>query len=164
MEEQKRKQRNAEKVLELWPSIRIKIENIIVTMEARGFRPRIQDAHRSAVDQLKAFNEGHSHVKVSFHNIESHHGKAEALAVDLLDDDFPLNPRKNYLLNLAQVAQENSMHTGIRWGLPGALVIRIDQAIASKSFDLPLKLGWDPTHIEPLGITIEEAVQGKRPN
>jgi hypothetical protein len=45
-------------------------------------------------------------------------GTPEALAVDMLDDDAPLNPSKKYLLMLAHAAEKAGLETGIRWGSP----------------------------------------------
>jgi hypothetical protein len=126
-------------------------------------RPRIQDAWRSPADQLKAFNAGHSKLKFGFHNVTGANGTKEALAVDLLDDNAPLNPGRSYLLRLAAAAEHRGLVTGIRWGVPKALVAGIDAAIAKKDWKADVKIGWDPTHVEPTGITPSEAKAGKRP-
>ena len=162
MEESARKQRNADRVLELWPAFRIIIEKIIVEMEARGFRPRIQDAHRSAEAQLEAFNKGNSKLKYGFHNVTGATGTKESLAVDMIDDDSPLASRLTYLLNLAEVARANGVRTGILWGLPKELSLATNAVIANRDFESKVKVGWDPTHIEPIGITPQEALAGKR--
>jgi hypothetical protein len=164
MKEELRKQRNAQKLMELYPSFRERLKKIIVEMENRGYRPRIQDAWRSPADQLKAFNTGHSKLKYGFHNVTGKTGGKESLAVDLLDDDFPLASRKEYLLNLADVAEKNGLVSGIRWGVPVALRKAIDDAITSKNWKAAVKIGWDPTHIEPVGLTAAQAKAGKRPN
>ena len=44
------------------------------------------------------------------------------------------------------------------------LITGIDEAIANKDWDAPVKIGWDPTHIQPVGVTIAEAKAGKRPS
>lgn len=132
-------------------------------MEARGYRPRIQDAYRSPEDQMKAYTSGTSKLKYGFHNVTGANGAKESLAVDLLDDDFPLNSRKEYLLNLADASEKQGLQTGIRWGLPATLRKGIDTAIAQKAWKTELRIGWDPTHIEPTGITVAEAKEGKRP-
>ena len=84
------------------------------------------------------------------------------MAVDLLDDDSPLASKKSYLLQLADAAKKRGLTTGIRWGVPAALVGAIDTAIKNKTWDADVKIGWDPTHVEPLGITPAEAKEGKR--
>ena len=102
-------------------------------------------------------------MKYGFHNVTAANGGPEALAVDLLDDDHPLNPASSYLLHVAAAAQLQHLTTGIRWGLPPALAAAINVALAAQDWVAPVKLGWDPTHIEPLGLTIAEAKAGKRP-
>jgi hypothetical protein len=102
-------------------------------------------------------------LKYGFHNVTGAKGEKESLAVDLLDDDFPLASRKSYLLNLADATKKQGLNTGIRWGVPAALVAAIDTAIKNKTWDANVKIGWDPTHVEPTGITAAEAKAGKRP-
>ena len=104
MNETQRKQRNTERIAELWPSFVSKIEAVIAELETLGLRPRIQDARRSEHDQLIAFNSGHSKLKFGFHNVTGSNGAKEALAVDMLDDNHPLNIGTEYLLFLAAAA------------------------------------------------------------
>lgn len=98
MKEIDRKKRNETRLLELYPTFRVRLEKVIVTLESKKIRPRIQDAWRSLADQEKAFKSGHAKVLFGFHNATASNGTPEALAVDLLDDDSPLSPSKNYLL------------------------------------------------------------------
>ena len=133
-------------------------------MEDQGFRPRIQDAHRTIEDQLKAFNGGFSKVKFGFHNVTGANGKPEALAADLLDDNRPLNPSREYLIRLAATAQAHGLQTGIFFGLPQVLRKGLSQAIEDLNFSSAVKIGFDPTHIEVTGISITEAKAGKRPS
>jgi len=158
------KKRNAERLKELFPAFSTRIAKVIADMEALGERPRIQDAYRSPEDQLKAFNSGHSKLKFGFHNVTGSNGEKESLAVDMLDDNNPLNPKPKYLLKLAFASEKNGLETGIRWDVPSNLVKAIDAAIANKNFDDPVKVGWDPTHIQPTGISVSEAKAGKRPS
>src|SRR3990172_6211642 len=101
MNEEKRKQRNAERLTELYPSFRAKIKAVIEDLESQGLRPRIQDAYRSPADQLKVFNTGNSKLKYGFHNVTGANGEKESLAVDMLDDDHPAQEGSEYLLRLA---------------------------------------------------------------
>ena len=103
MTEPKRKQRNADRLLELFPTFRLRLSKVIEELEEMGIRPRIQDAYRSPADQLKAFNTGHSKLRFGFHNVTGANGEKESLAVDLLDDDNPLQLSKAYLLKVAFV-------------------------------------------------------------
>jgi len=165
MKEDDRINRNKDRLAELYPLFGLRVQQVIHTLEDKKIRPRIQDAWRSPADQLKAFKDGHSKVKFGFHNVTSAAGKAEALAVDMLDDDAPTSASKSYLLQLAAAAEDAGLVTGIRWGVPKPKLVKaIDDAIAAKDWNAHVKIGWDPTHIEPTGITIAEAKSGKRPS
>lgn len=163
MKEDARLLRNKTMLAECYPVFAKTLAAVLKELEKRGFRPRIQQAWRSPEEQLQAFLSGHSKLKFGFHNVTGAHGEKESLAVDLLDDDNPLNPRRRYLLNLADCARQRGLVTGILWGLPKALADGVDAAILAKKFDADVKIGWDPTHVEPTGITPVEAKAGKRP-
>jgi hypothetical protein len=164
MNEAARKERNRERLTECFPTFATRMEAVIRAMEDQGFRPRIQDAHRTIADQLKAFNGGFSKVRFGFHNVTGSNGKPEALAVDLLDDDKPLSPTREYLIRLAAAAEAQGLQTGIFFGLPQALRLGLSQAIANLDFNPAIKIGFDPTHVEVTGISISEAKTGKRPD
>ena len=164
MNEAARKQRNQQRLTECFPTFAGSVGAVIKDMEDQGFRPRIQDAHRTIEDQLKAFNGGFSKVKFGFHNVTGANGKPEALAVDLLDDNRPLNPSREYLIRLAATAQAHGLQTGIFFGLPQVLRKGLSQAIEDLNFSSAVKIGFDPTHIEVTGISITEAKAGKRPS
>lgn len=164
MQDAARKARNAQRLAELYPAFAARVSAIIASLEADGYRPRIQDGWRSPQSQLEAFNNGNSKLEFGYHNITGADGNPESLAVDLLDDDFPLNSRPDYLLHLAAAAGKVMCQTGIRWGLPDALRAAIDAAIAARNWNARLKIGWDPTHVEPTDVTVAEARAGKRPS
>lgn len=164
MNDAARKKRNKDRLAELHPQFGLGVQKVIDALESKGIRPRIQDAWRSPADQLRAFNAGHAKVKYGFHNVTSSTGGKEALAVDMLDDDAPLNPSKPYLLQLAAAAEAAGLVTGIRWDLPVRLVKGINNAIAAEDWNADVKISWDPTHIQPTGITIADAKSGKRPS
>lgn len=163
MTEDDRKARNAEKLAQLYPTFAKRIAKVVAALEAAGIRPRIQDAYRSPADQLIAFNKGNSKLKFGFHNVTGNGGNPESLAVDLLDDDSPLSMTTAYFLRVAVAAEKNGLVSGIRFGLSAGLRVGIDVAIAAKNYAAAVKVGWDPTHIEPTGITPTEARGGKRP-
>ncbi len=163
MKEADRKQRNTDRLAELYPTFRARLKRVIASLESSGMRPRIQDAWRSPAEQKKVFDSGHSKVKFGFHNVTAKNGRPEALAVDLLDDDSPLSPSRSYLLQLAAASEKAGLTTGIRWGVPSKLAKAIDHAIADKDWSANVKVGWDPTHVEPTDVTIAEAKAGKRP-
>lgn len=163
MKEADRKARNAQRLTELFPTFRARLEKVITELEAKGLRPRIQDGWRSPADQLKAFNNGNSKLKFGFHNVTAASGSPESLAVDMIDDDNPLASAKPYLLQLAAAAEKAGLATEIRWGVPKALSGAIDAAISAQDWNANVKIGWDPTHVEPTGITVADAKSGKRP-
>lgn len=163
MNEGARKQRNVNRLTELFPTFASRVAQVIGQLELQGLRPRIQDAWRSPEEQRKAFETGRSQLLFGFHNATGPNGQPEALAVDLLDDDAPLNVSKEYILKLAAASEAQGLVTGVRWGLPKKLRIAIDNAIAASDWTANVKVGWDPLHIEPTGITVAEARAGKRP-
>ncbi len=163
MTEPARLARNTQRQGELFPTFATRLAAMIAALEAEGLRPRIQDAWRSPEDQRKAFESGHSKLLFGFHNVTGSAGEREALAVDLLDDDHPLSPGRPYLLKMAAAAEQQELVTGIRWGLPKAMREAIDAAIAAEQWDADVKVGWDPCHVEPTGITVAEARAGARP-
>jgi len=163
MNEPARKQRNSDRMTTLYPTFAARIAAVIAGLESEGLRPRIQDAWRSPEDQKKAFDAGHSKLLFGFHNVTGDGGRPESLAVDLLDDDAPLNASKTYILKLAAVAESEGLATGARWGLPPKMRTAIDNAIAHADWEADVKIGWDPLHVEPTGITVAEARAGGRP-
>ena len=164
MDEAQRRQRNADRLAECHPKFGDRMKAVIGALEAQSFRPRIQEGWRSEADQLKAFNSGHSKLKFGYHNATGKNGEKEALAVDLLDDDAPLNPSVRYLLALAVAARGQQLQTGLKWGLPDTLAKAIEDAIVARAIDAPMsKVGWDPCHVEITGLTVDEVKAGKRP-
>jgi hypothetical protein len=164
MIESARNNRNSSRFKELYPTFANRLSRVIIEMENRGYRPRIQDGYRSPADQLVAFRARHSKLKYGFHNVTGANGTKESLAVDLLDDDFPLNSRKEYLLNLADVCSRHGLITGIKWGLSDSLKKGIDETIRNKNWTANVKIGWDPTHVQPIGISVAGAKNGRRPS
>jgi hypothetical protein len=164
MNEVDRKARNVQRLQTLFPTFAARVSRVIEQLEAQGARPRIQDAWRSPEDQKKAFDTGHSKLLFGFHNTTGIGGRPEALAVDLLDDDAPLDVRKPYVLKLASAAQAEGLVTGVRWGVPKKLIAAIDEAIAAEDWEAAVKIGWDPLHVEPTGISVAQARSGVRPD
>ena len=137
-------------------------------MEAQGFRPRIQDAHRTIAAQLEAFNNGTSTVRFGFHNVTGAGGRPESLAVDMLDDDHPVSgvPRK-YLITLASIAKKHGLHSGIfffKVEPPPGTREALRAAVDNLDFSPRIKIGFDPTHLEATGVTIAQAKDGARPD
>lgn len=164
MKEPDRIARNKARLAECHPVFAAKVERVIADMLKRGYRCRIQDGYRSPAAQLEAARTGHSKLRWGFHCATSPTGRPEAMAVDLLDDDAPLAPSTPYLLTLAHVAQTaGNLRTGILWGLPNSLMLATAAAVLSGNFKAPVRVGWDPTHLEWFGISVADAKAGKRP-
>jgi LysM repeat protein len=163
MKEADRLARNTQRLTEMFDDMAPVVRRVLNRMEAQKFRPRIQAAWRSKEDQLLAFQGGTSQVKFGFHNVTGVGGAKESLACDVLDDDHPLGPATKYLLALAIAARAEGLETGILWSLKPALQAGVEAAIAARDIDRPVKVGFDPTHIQPVGITIAQAKAGKRP-
>jgi hypothetical protein len=163
MQEQQRLERNRLRLTECHEVFAEALKRLMVDMERLGFRPRIQEAWRSPEAQLEAFNRGTSELRFGFHNVTGPGGRKEALAVDLLDDDAPLQPPRRYLLTLAAVARDHGLETGLLWGLQRATRERLAKAIEARDFDAPGKIGWDPCHVQVTGMTSTQARQGRRP-
>jgi hypothetical protein len=164
MKEADRLARNKQRLAECFPTFSKRVAKVIKDMEDLGFRPRIQDAHRTIADQLIAFNGGFSDVKFGFHNVTGANGKPESLAVDVLDDDSPLAPGRKYVITLASVAQKQGLHSGIFFRLKTAPERKaLQDAIDNLDFSLKIRIGFDPTHLEPTGVTIAAAKNGARP-
>jgi hypothetical protein len=164
MTEPARIQRNTAKVLELHPVFGARIVKLIAAMEAVGYRPRIQQAYRSIEEQQANVTRGVSEVVWSFHNATDPDGKPAALAVDMLDDDSPLNPRKAYLMRLAIECRPLSLQTGILWGLADGPRQRLSDAIEAGRVDwVGSMTGWDPLHVQCSDVTLAQAKHGVRP-
>ncbi len=132
-------------------------------MELAGYRPRLQTAWRSPADQLDAYKRGTSKVQFGFHNITSSNGTKESLAADIWDDDRLEQVKVDFMLHLAAAAEARGLITGIRWDLADEDAVLIDIALQNQNWGAKIRVGWDPLHVEPVGITIQEAKDGKRP-
>jgi LysM repeat protein len=163
MKEADRLARNQQRLTEMFDPMAPVVRRVLDRMEDQGFRPRIQGAWRSKADQLEAFNKGTSGVRFGFHNVTGAGGDKQSLACDVLDDDHPLGPPTKYLLALAIAARAEGLDTGILWSLKSSLAAGVEAAIAARDINRPVKVGFDPTHIQPVGITIAQAKSGKRP-
>lgn len=164
MTDEKRKAHNTEMLDQVYvPMARI-IRSMLIDMEDRGFRPRIGSAWRSEKEQLEKFRKHLSHVPWGFHCATKPDGSPEALAVDFIDEDFPVNMRLSFALCLLWAADAHGLTTGILFGLPGAYQALLIRHARMMDFAFPTKrIGWDAGHVEYPGLTEAEAKAGKRP-
>lgn len=163
MTDEARRALNDARLGECYPTFAARIRTLLAALEADGFRPRIQCAWRSPAEQAEAKRTGRSKLAFGFHNVTGTNGQPEALAVDVLDDDAPLEPTMRYLVALAIAARRVGCQTGILWGLPPRLQTQLDAAIdagdlaAAAAFE---KRGWDPCHVEPRFLSVTGARHG----
>ena len=163
MLEKDRQVRNQQKLAEMYPTFRTRVEAVVKELESYGYRPRIQEAWRSPADQLAAFRSGHSQLMYGFHNVTAATGTKEALAADIIDDDNPLSLKLPYVVHLIAAAENNNLTTGVYWNLSDASVAAIHTAVATKAWNAKIRIGWDPLHVEVTGIIAQDAKNGKRP-
>lgn len=163
MKEPDRRARNVSRLAECHPAFAARLVRVVAELEAEGFRPRIQQAWRSVGDESQAYKDGRSHVVWSFHCATNPDGTPAALAADVLDDDHPITPTREYVLALAHAANLEDLSTGIAWDLPGNIKLRLSAAIVSGA-DWDGPIGWDPCHVETRAVTIAQARSGRRPS
>jgi hypothetical protein len=171
--EEARKTRNEIRLKLCYPPFASRVTALISELEWRTFRPRIDQSFRTPAEHDQQVKDGTSHSSWSFHMATTVDGKPDALAVDLLDDDYPvpdahqhLWPQhfRDYLLTLASLAANYDLHTGIAWDLPQADRIALATALGTDPLGYDGRIGADPTHIEPMSLSLIAAKVGKRPD
>lgn len=165
MTEAERKARNASKLLELHAWFRPKVGAILADLEGHGWRPRIQEAWRSAADQATAYRSGRSKLRWGFHCATANDGRAEALAADIVDDNRPYDETRPFLLQLAASAAAHGLETGIWFSLSQARRRRLMEALERREWHYSGPIGWDPWHVQPKPetLTVAQARAGQRP-
>ncbi len=171
MKEPARRARNIEMLRQCWPPFAAKIGQVIHAMEQVGMRPRINEggAWRDPVAQAAAYHSGHSDLLWGLHNATGVKGEKEALAVDLIDDDSPAVPRPLFVHRVNEIVGAFGLMTGILWSsrkgarLSDAEKAAIVAACKSGDWSGVERIGYDPLHIQPVGLSIADAKAGKRP-
>jgi len=166
MNEMDRLRRNAERLKECHPWFRGRVHDLILDLEHVGLRPRIQCAWRSPAAQEAAVTLGNSQVLYGYHNVTEPDGARSSFAVDLLDDNNPLDPPKSYPLQLAWYAERRGLVTLIRWGLSPDERAALDSAIRMRHWNADVRIGKDPCHVQPgvgAGFAIDQLREGWRP-
>lgn len=172
MTEEARHTRNLQRLTQCYPPFAARVQRLIADLEREGFRPRIQDAWRVPAAQAAAQASGNSQVAWSFHQATTPDGRPDALAVDLLDDDYPVlgydqaqwpDRFRQYLLWLASLAPQFDLETGIAWGLTPQDRRALYFALSTDPLTYRGEIGWDPTHLEPRQLTRAAARRGVRP-
>jgi hypothetical protein len=173
MTEEMRKVRNTVRLSTCYPPFAARIARLIAELESRTFRPRIDQSFRTPAEHEAQVLTGTSHSSWSFHMATTPDGKPDALAVDLLDDDYPVpSPSQHqwparfraYLLTLASLSANYDLHTGIAWDLPTEARIRLATALGTDPLAYDGPIGFDPLHVEPRSLSLIAAKVGKRPD
>lgn len=165
-------ERNRTKLQEAHPAFRRALAAVLADLKSDGYRPRIQVCWRSPEDQAAAKASGHSKLSWGYHNATAATGEPEALAADVLDDDRPLDPSRDFIFELARAARRQRLATGIDWGVPTqirrALNLYIENSVEpgrdwTDADGTPGKIGWDALHVEITGLSLAKARAGVRP-
>lgn len=153
---------NHQKLNELHPAFRSKIQIVLSELRSRGLRPRIATAWRSAQAQADAVAVGSSKVEFGFHNTTGPNGEKQAWACDIVDDNKARVTNPNFFFPLAKIAESHGMVTGIRWGLSEKDVETVELSIQQEDWagTTTMRTGWDPAHVQPVGITARDAQKG----
>ena len=158
-----RQTRNAKLLRQCDPVFARKVSAILADMEGHGLKPRVQESWRSLARQNTLKQQGFTQLAWSFHNATNTQGQPDSLAVDLVDEQYPLQSPTRFLLLLASAARSHGCVTGIVWGLTKKQGEEINQAIESSDWSASVMVGWDPEHVQIGGISLSEAREGKRP-
>lgn len=164
--------RNSMRLKTCNPGFALRAQRLIILLEQHGFRPRIDQSFRTPAEHEQQLAAGTSQSSWSFHMATTPDGRPDALAVDLLDDDYPMpaNDQRQwpatfraYLLTLASLAAGLGLETGLSWGLSAQERQQLAAALATDPLRYEGPCGWDPTHCEPRDLTLAAAKAGRRP-
>jgi len=150
---------NEQKLKELHPAFRLKVRAVIKDLKTRKLRPRIATAWRSPQSQADAVAAGKSKVQFGFHNITGPNGQKRAWACDIVDDNNARVTNPKFFFPLAKIAESHGLITGIRWGLSESDIRLVELSIEKEDWagTTTMRTGWDPAHLQPIGITAEQA-------
>ena len=158
--EAERQANNREKLAECEAGFGADALRVLQGLESEGYRPWIRESWRAPAEQERAYEAGRSEIKLGFHNVTGKGGERRAFAVDVVErmDVAGTDPR--YAVALARLAGANGMQTGIAWGLMGAERRAIEDGVRNRErrVNKYLKLGWDPCHVEPRNLRLQEAL------
>lgn len=158
-----RTEKNQERLKLIDPSIRGAVSNVLRGMEVDSHEPVIaSDVWRSPARQLELYNLGRSQLKWGFHNATRPDGSPGSLAADIVCFHDGWNVTLNWWLHLGYHAWQNGLDWGGYFGLEDPMRDTLRTALERMNFTAPIKLGWDPAHIQTPFVTVAEAREGKR--
>ena len=79
------------KMSSMKPELAIKVRQVLATLSAKGFQPKVFYGWRSVTVQARLYAEGKSKVKFSFHNAQLPDGTPNAYAADIIDARYAWN-------------------------------------------------------------------------
>lgn len=139
------------KLDELHPAFRPKVEAVIAGLEKLDWDPRIVWAYRTPEQQTICYTTGHSTVKFSFHMAHFPDGRPAALAADIIDRKYGYGPgqaARNFFADLARLAREQGCICGSDWNNNG-----IDDRVEKR------KSIYDAAHIQMLPNSEKDKVE-----
>jgi hypothetical protein len=158
--ESERRANNQAKLSECESGLAADVGQVLRGLEMQGFRPWIRESWRSPQEQERAFRTGRSEIGLGFHNVTGRNGEHRSFAVDIVEKIDQTTTKPEYAVALARLASANGLRTGIEWGLMDFERPAVERAIQNRSLpvDRYLKLGWDPCHLEPLNLSLADAL------
>lgn len=164
MTDAERHERNEKLLGQCHPGFARPLRATLLDVESVSRRPRIDNAWRSPAEQLAKYKANLSHIRYGFHCATGPTGKPESLAVDLVDEDHPLDPPLSFALVLLWAARRHGLTTGLLFGLPANLQRPLIAAADERRFSFVTKvIGWDRMHVEITSLTVAQVKGGMRP-
>lgn len=158
--ESERRANNQLRLSECEPGFAADVGHVLRGLELLGLRPWIRESWRSPQDQDRAFRSGRSEIRLGFHNVTGRNGEHRSFAVDIVEGIDQTTTKPGYAVALARLAGSHRLKTGVLWGLMDFERPAVERAIQNPRLpvDRYLKLGWDPCHLEPLNLSLADAL------
>jgi hypothetical protein len=103
------------KLESMTPTLRPKVQSVLVALRKRGFQPKIFYGWRSVAVQQELYKKGNSKVKFSFHNAQKPDGTPNAYAADIIDSRYAWSPQAE-TSGFWKALGEEAKKAGLYWG------------------------------------------------
>lgn len=149
-----RQKRNRDQLALMHPQARASTVRVLLEIERRGYRPRLQETFRTPMQQLEKWSAGLSRIRTAGPHTCTVDGKPASLATHVLDDTDPITAGAAWWAMLAIVARQNGLQTGLCFGLEDSVHRqKIEAAIQGGLAGVLTILvtherGADPLHLE----------------
>lgn len=149
-----RQKRNRDQLSLMHPEARARMTRLLLEIEWRGYRPRLQETYRTQAQQLEKWGAGLSRIRTAGPHTCTVDGKPASLATHVLDDTDPIAAGAVWWARLAIVARQNGLQTGLCFGLTDSVHRqKIEAAIQGGLVGVLAILvtherGFDPLHVE----------------